>query len=62
MSGPDPGMAWRFQRAIARIEPAAERVLASLVVHDFNLFDPLPKAIPTRHVHLRFAGARDFLT
>jgi hypothetical protein len=94
-------MAWRFQRAVARIEPAATKILAehatsywqrgvsrrerdqrivwtidgetvlefrfdprgpsSLVVHDFSLFDPLRKAIRTRHVHLRFASARDCL-
>ena len=102
MSGPDPGMAWRFRGAVARIEPAATRILAehatsywrrglsrresdqrvvwtidgetvlefrfdpagpsSLVVHDFSLFEPLRKAIRTRHVHLRFASARDSLT
>jgi hypothetical protein len=28
MSGPDPGMAWRFRGAVARIEPAATRILA----------------------------------
>ena len=42
-----------------RFEP---RGPSSLVVHDFSLFDPLRKAIRTRHVRLRFATARDLLT
>jgi hypothetical protein len=102
MSGSDPRMAWRFRRAVARVEPAVTGILAehatsywqralsrresddtilwtidgqrvlefrfaprgpsSLVVHDFSLFDPLRKAIRTRHVRLRFATARDLLT
>ena len=28
MSGPDPGMAWRIRRAVARVEPAPTRLLA----------------------------------
>jgi hypothetical protein len=36
----------------------AARGPSSLVVHDFSLFDPLRKAIRTRHVRLRFATAR----
>lgn len=37
----------------------APRGPSSLVVHDFSLYDPLRKAIRTRHVRLRFAAARD---
>jgi hypothetical protein len=37
----------------------AHRGPSSLVVHDFSLYDPLRRAIRTRHVRLRFAGARD---
>jgi hypothetical protein len=105
MAGSSPGTAWRFQRAVGRIEPAVTAILAehavsywqrgwsrrevadptgtggqrvvwtidgevvlefrfaargrsSLVVHDFSLFDPLRKAIRTRHVLLRLATAR----
>jgi hypothetical protein len=37
----------------------APRGPSSLVVHDFSLFDPLRRAVRTRHVRLRFATARD---
>lgn len=39
-----------------RFEP---RGPSTLVVHDFSLFDPLRKAIRTRHVRLRFATGGD---
>ena len=49
MPGASPGRPWRFRRAV---EPA------SLGVHDISLYDPLRKAIRTRHVRLRFARHR----
>lgn len=97
---------WRCQRALARIEPQVEAIVAEhatsfwqrgarryevwpgpdqprgcvrwtiddelvlelhvavrgaadLVVHDFSLIGPLRKALRTRHVHIRYATARD---
>jgi hypothetical protein len=104
---PDP-VRWRFERALARVGPAIEEILAehaskywcrglrrheidrvgaedvrllwkidgepilelrfvcgqasTLIVHDFALYEPLRKAIRTRHVHTRFANATDELT
>ena len=33
---------------------------ATLVVHDFSLFDPLKRALRTRHVHVRYATVGDY--
>jgi hypothetical protein len=33
---------------------------ATLVVHDFSLFDPLKRALRTRHVHVRYATVADY--
>jgi hypothetical protein len=98
---------WRFERALARVEPDIEAILAehvstywlrgfrrrevervgiedvrivwtidgeailelrfacgqasTLIVHDFALYEPLRKAIRTRHVRTRFATAADAL-
>ena len=33
---------------------------ATLVVHDFSLFDPLKRALRTRHVRVRYATVGDY--
>ena len=38
-----------------------ERGPSTLVVHDFSLFDPLRRAIRSRHVRFRFATATDIV-
>jgi hypothetical protein len=37
----------------------AERGPASLVVHDFSLFEPLRRSLRTRHVRIRLATSSD---
>jgi hypothetical protein len=57
---PRPRVVWTIDGQTIGEFRFAERGPCDLVVHDFSLFDPLRRAIRTRHVRIRFATAWDF--
>ena len=55
---PDPSLRWSIDDETVLELRVPERGPSTLVVHDFGLFDPLRKALRTRHVRVRHATPR----
>jgi len=50
------GVEWSIEGVVVLELRWAERGPSTLVVHDFSLFDPLRRALRTRHFSIRFAA------
>jgi hypothetical protein len=55
LAGGGHGIVWTIEREKVLEFRFAQRGPASLVVHDFSLFEPLRRLLRTRHVQIRFA-------
>ncbi len=57
LAGDEYGIVWTIESEKVLEFRFAQRGPASLVVHDFSLFEPLRRLLRTRHVQIRFATA-----
>jgi hypothetical protein len=59
--GCDHRVVWTIDRQVVLEFRFEERGPSTLVVHDFSLFEPLRRAIRSRHVRIRFAAAGEIV-